>query len=246
MLQKARIAILVGAILLAGVGRADAGFISVLLTAGESGSSTPASSGGFQFTPPAGSPLIGISQLGGVSSAQANTAGGSAFFGGLGLPIVVSVADGSAVLSSTGTPSGAVPSSGLSSVAPTAPDTIPTGASVLSASLASPAANGSQVLSVSVTDGLGTSLGSGQVTVPGGGWFVLGLSPDAGTTPPPVIPPVIDPPPVVPPVVDPPVVPPTTPPTAATPEPATLTLVGLGLPLVGAVRLFRKRRLRAA
>jgi hypothetical protein len=218
--------------MLSGAGTAHAGFISVLLSAGPADSATPSSSGNFQFTNPTGSPLLGINQLGGVSSAQANTAGGSAFFGGLGLPIVLNVADGMAALSTSNAPSGAVPSSGLSSVAPTAPNT---NATVLNANLMAPTANGSQVLSVSVTDGLGTSLGIGQVTVPGGGWFVLGLSPDAT---PPVVPPVVDPPPVVPPVV-----PPTTPPpSTATPEPATLALAGLGLPLVAVARRLRRNR----
>ena len=228
-------AVLVG--VLGGPGTARAGFISVLMAAGPDGSSSPSSLGSFQFSNPTGSPLIGIGQLGGVSSAQANTAGGSAFFGGLGLPIVVNVSDGAAVLSSTGAPSGAVPSTGLSSVAPTAPDTIPAGAAVLDANLLPPAANGSQVLSVSVTDGLGTALGNGQVTVPAGGWFVLGLTRGVATTPPPVVPPVIDPPPVVPPVG-----PPVVPPTAATPEPATLVLAGLGLPLVAVARRLRRKR----
>lgn len=231
---RVRRSVLVGAVLaslLSGVGTARAGFISVALTAGAAGSAGPSFSGGFQFTNPTGSPEIGISDLVAAGSAQANTAGGSAFFAGPGLPIVVSISDGVAVISSAGAPAGAVPSGGLSSVAPTAPDTIPTGAAVLGVSL-SDAAGGTQTLSVSVTNGLGSELGRGTVAVPEGGWWVIGLSPEAE-----VLPPVVDPP-VTPPVV----VRPVTPPTAATPEPATLVLAGLGLPLIGAARLLRSKR----
>lgn len=239
MVRTVRAVVLVGAVLvglLGGAGVARAGFISVLLSAGPDGSSVPSSSGSFQFTNPTGSTVIGISDLAGVSSAQANTAGGSAFFGGLGLPVVLNVSDGVAVVSTPNAPASAVPSTGLSSAAPTAPDTIPTDAAVLSASLSVPA-GGTQTLSVSVTNGLGSELGSGTLVVPEGGWWVLGLSPEAVTTPP-VDPPVIVPP-VVPPVVDPPVVPPTTPPTAATPEPTTLALAALGIGTVAARRLRR-------
>ena len=241
MAQTLRRAALVGLALLVWVGPARAGLISVILSAGSDGSSTPTASGSFQFTSPTDSPVVGISDLVGISSAQANTAGGSAFFGGLGLPIVLDVSDGVAVISSSTAPAGAVPSTGLATAAPTAPDTIPTDAAVLSAILSDPIDGASQLLSVSVANGSGSELGSGQVVVPEGGWWVLGLSPQAVTTPPVVDPPVIDPPVIDPPIVDPPVVDPPSPPTAATPEPTTLALAALGLPLAGATRWLRRK-----
>src|SRR4051812_37520724 len=98
---------MVGAVLLGvlgGAGVARAGFISVILSAGGDATVTPSSSGSFQFTNPTGSPTVGISDLVGVASAQANTAGGSAFFGGLGLPIVLDVSNGVAVVSTSNAP----------------------------------------------------------------------------------------------------------------------------------------------
>ena len=240
MARSVRLAILAGVLVLVPAGTARAGFISVVLTAGSEGSSTPSSSSSFQFTNPTGSPLIGISNLSGVSSAQATTAGGAAFFGGLGLPIVLDLSDGTGVVSSSNAPPEALPSSGLSSVAPTAPELIPPDAAILSASL-SPPEDGPQFLSVSLTTDLGAELGSGLIPLPSGGWWVIGLTPGTETVPPVVEPPVIEPPVVLPPVEVPSVPSNPNPPTAATPEPATLALAALGAPLVGAARWLRRR-----
>src|SRR5207249_4662908 len=121
-----------------------------------------------------------------------------------------------------------------------------------------PAANGSRVLSVSVTNSAGGSLGGTQVTLPDGGWWVLGLGSARPPAPPPIDPGPVDPGPpsgggggtdnpgTLPPPVPVPVPPSVPPPDTgapsgpvSTPEPATLALVGVGLPLVGAARWLR-------
>lgn len=242
-MRAGHLAIVVGAVLtttLGGAAIARAGFISVLLSAGENGVSTASASGNFQFTNPADSPQLAINDLAGTGMIQAGTGGGVSFFNLGGVPVVLSVADGSAFIASSGAPAGAIPSTGLGSIAPEAGGTIPTDAALLSLSLSD--ATGGPVLTLSVTDAGGDVLGSGQVSVPAGGWWAIGLTSDGGARPPVEEPPVIEPPVVIPPVVEPPVLP-SDPPTAATPEPTTLALAAIGLPLAGAA-LGRKRLLR--
>ena len=50
--------------------------------------------------------------------------------------------------------------------------------------MSSPAANGTQMLSVSVTSPTGSSLGQTSVTVPNGGWWAVGLGPGVSMTTP--------------------------------------------------------------
>jgi hypothetical protein len=217
---------------------AAAGFITLSLWAGAGGSSAPSSSDTLQFTNPSGSPLVAITQLPGGETVEAATAGGVTFFGPLGTPLTLDLTGGTAYLASSSAPAGAKPSDGLAPGAPQ-PGEVAAGAGLLGVTASAPAANGSQVLSVSITGAAGDVFGTGQVILPEGGWWVIGLTPEALTPPPP---PPVDPGPVDPPVEPPPGQNPgPTPPTAATPEPATLALVGLGLPLVGIARLLRKR-----
>ncbi len=82
----------------------------------------------------------------------------------------MNVADGSAYLSTATAPTGSVPSAGLGSVAPVAGGTAPADAGLLAIGLSDPAANGVRVLSASVTDAGGGTLGTAHVTLPGGGW----------------------------------------------------------------------------
>ena len=107
-----------------------------------------------------------------------------------------------------------------------------------------------------VTDPNGASLGSGQVTLPGGGWWVIGIGPGEldGQTPPPTTDPGTGP------VVDPigggggngdgnPIPDPpqdtggggtNTGGPVATPEPATAVLLGLGSASLAAYRRLRR------
>jgi hypothetical protein len=136
--------------------------------------------------------------------------------------------------------------------APLTAQPVPADSNKLSASLGAAADNGSRVLTVGVTDPNGNPLGSGQVTLPDGGWWVIGIGPGQpdGQTPPPVDPgpiggggddggnPIPDPPP---------------PDTGgnggntggpggpvATPEPATAMLLGLGGATLAIYRRLRR------
>jgi hypothetical protein len=111
---------------------------------------------------------------------------------------------------------------------------------LLNVDLGTPNGNGGRVLSVGATDANGNSLGSGHVTVPTGGWFVIGLGTGALDTPPDPVdnppPPVPDPPPVTdppPPVRD--------PGTVTTPEPASAMLLGVGGLAAASWRRIRRR-----
>ncbi|QJW92787.1 hypothetical protein [Frigoriglobus tundricola] len=213
---------------LAASGPVRAGLISVVLTAGEGGSTATASSGKFQFTSPSTSALVTVNQMVGIGSVQATTGGGVSFFGPTGVPMLLNVADGSAYLASSGAPSGAVPSTGLASASPQ-PIAAPAGSALLNVTETANA-NGTESLAVSVTDQNGNVLGSGKIDVPGTGWWVLGLTPGSASSTPPSTPSSPGSPSN-----------PSPPATNATPEPATLALAVIGLPLAGAVRLFRRK-----
>jgi hypothetical protein len=207
----------------------------ISLAAGAAGGTTSPGYSEFWFDSPH-APPISISQVTGAGSVQASTAGGSTFFTAAGTPILVPTTDGYATLSPSGSsfPSSALPrfaGGTQASGAPQGGGTIPSTADQLALSLSNSAANGSQVLSVSVTNPNGGALGQTNVTVPNNGWWVVGLGPGTQTT-----------------TTDPgggsttPVLVPTAPPppqsgsgagggsggTVNTPEPATLVLLGFG------------------
>lgn len=158
----------------------------VSLASGTSGSSTTSGYSEFWFDSPH-APPIAVTQFTGTGTVQATTAGGNTFFTGEGTPVLIPTTDGYATLSSSGSsfPSSALPRFAGGSQASGAPQgggTIPTNADQLSLSVSTPAANGSEVLTVSVTSPAGTSLGQTSVTVPDNGWWVVGLGPGADST----------------------------------------------------------------
>jgi hypothetical protein len=169
---------------LPGHARADAelGFW-VTLAAGAAGASSPSSYSEFWFESPH-APPIAVTKLTGTGnfSTTASTAGGNTFFNGDGTPVLLPTTDGFATLTNreVANGSGALPrfaGGTQASGAPQAGATIPSDAKLLSASFSDPAANGSQVLTIGLTDQGGKSLGGGHVTLPGGGWWVVGLGP---------------------------------------------------------------------
>ena len=138
-----------------------------------------------------------------------------------------------------------------SSGAPLTAQPVPEGSNSLSVSKGEAGEDGSSVITVGVTGPDGNPLGSGEVKVPGGGWWVIGIGPGGEGTDPPDDPDPIpgggggggDPPPDPPggggggnnggggggsPV--------------ATPEPATLVLFGLGGVTVAGYRRLRARQ----
>lgn len=222
----------------------------ITLAAGLPGSSTPSSTS--EFTSPLGSNVAVTSLTGGIS-AEATTAGGNSFFGGVGLPVLLNLDNGSAYITNGSAPAearsfgagGGMPSS----AAPVAGGSPPSDAALLGIDLAEPTSpGGSRSLTASLTDSSGNALGSGTVEVPDGGWWVIGLGPDTRTIPDTDPEPgPIDPPPPVDPLPETPGPVPTPGPTTggpiATPEPATLGLVAIG---GGTVCMWRRVRQRNA
>jgi hypothetical protein len=158
----------------------------VSLAAGVAGSSTTSGYSEFWFDSPH-APPIAVTQVNGTGTFQALTGGGSTFFTAAGTPILLPTTDGYATLSPSGSsaPASALPRFAGGSQASGAPQgggTIPSTADQLALTLSSPAANGSQVLSVSVTSPTGTALGQTNVNVPNNGWWVVGLGPGTQTT----------------------------------------------------------------
>jgi hypothetical protein len=74
---------------------ARAGFVDLVLSAGRPGSADPAVSKALQFRNPSGSADVAVTELGTTDTVQAVTAGGGVFFGGAGLPVLLSLSDGS-------------------------------------------------------------------------------------------------------------------------------------------------------
>lgn len=232
----AAIGVLAGS--LASPQRAAAAPVWITLAAGIPGSSTPTDSGEFLFDNPHAPPLVAVNQLTGGVQAEATTGNGSSFFGGVGTPVLLNLADGSAYIAG-GNPPAAAKTAGAgggtpASAAPVAGGTVPSGAALLGVNLADPN-NSSRRLTATVTDTLGNTLGTGGVNVPQDGWWVLGLSPPAQVAPTPAPGTTGN---------DPggstvePKSPNTQPPAATSPEPATLVLAAIG----GiAVRMFRRR-----
>ena len=228
----------------------------VTLAAGVPGNATPTSDAEFWFDTPHSPAQVAINEISGGVSATATTGGGMTFFGGAGTPVLLNLADGSAYVAG-GSPPAAAKTAGAgggsaASAAPAAGGKVPSDAALLGINVAEPGAAGTRALTATVTDSLGNPLGTGSLTIPDGGWWVLGLSPGAIMTPPPTDPPpATDPPPVVDPGPgtgggDPPITPPISPNSGgggngpvATPEPSTFVLIGVG---GFAIRLWRRAR----
>jgi hypothetical protein len=254
--------VLVGAVVFGSAGpvRADDGFW-VSVASGTAGSATPSNYQEWWFETPHGPPPIAVTRMTASGNAEATTAGGSSFFTGGAVPVVLKPTDGYAYLASENRPSDLSQAlrrqmaggKTLASALPDATATVPPpGSLLLTVDQAAAKPNGSSPLTVSLTDQAMNAIGSASVDVPSGGWWVIGLGPnpnDPTTTPPPTTPPPTTPPPTTPPPTTPP---PTTPPPTtdpggpvATPEPATALLAGFGGLGAYAWRLlaFRRRRM---
>jgi len=161
----------------------------VTLAAGLAGGSVPSDYFEFWFDSQHG-PSLAIMSLNGGFTAQATTGGGTTVFSPLGTPVLLPTQDGYATLtqSSGGIGGSSFPASALprfagGSLASGPPVTglpVPPDALRAGVGLSPPASNGSRVVTIDVSDPNGTPLGSGQVTVPEGGWWVIGLGPDSG------------------------------------------------------------------
>ncbi|QDU19414.1 PEP-CTERM sorting domain-containing protein [Urbifossiella limnaea] len=214
---------------LPGVGRA--GWLS--LTAGVAGSVEPLTTADLWFNFPGGTPTVVVTQAKGTGTVQANAGGAVTHFGGLGVPVLLTLADGTAYLAAGELPPGVtartpagVPAGSASSATPVTGAEVPSNAVLLGVTA------GDDGLTFALTDGTGAALGSGTLAVPAGGWWVAGLGADAKPNSGPIDPPG-DPDPV-------PTEPaePTDPGTVpGVPEPATL-LLGL----IGAGGVVVRRR----
>jgi hypothetical protein len=217
----------------------------VTLAAGIGGSAT--STNDFWFDSPHGPP-IAVTQVPTGGTAEAASGGGTVFFSSAGTPVLLNTSDGSAYVTN-GAPDTARAASGKgaapASAAPSAGGSVPSNSALLGLNLADPDATGVRALSATVTDPNGNPLGTGSVGVPDGGWWIVGLSPDAKTDPGPIEPPIPDPEPVPVPTPIPvptPVPGPSSGP-VATPEPTTLALLGIGGLTVGVWRKVKRRKM---
>lgn len=233
---------------------ARAAGVWVTLAAGLPGASAPSSEAEVWFDSPHAPPYVAVTAVPGT--VEAGTAGGSSFFGGLGVPVLLNLSDGSAYLTGGSTAPDAAKNrgpgggsaGGRASAGPLTNADVPSTAALLGLTLGDPDDTGARGLTAGITDGAGNPLGTGSVVLPDGGWWVIGLGPQVDTPPPPPIdpppPPPVDPPPVDPSPgpVDP--VPTPTDPTGpvATPEPSTLALVAVGGVAAGVARRIRGRK----
>jgi hypothetical protein len=220
-------------------GVAHAGWIT--LSAGASGNTQPTAGSEFWYGSPS-TPWVAVDQLTGAGSVTAATGGGTVFFTGLGAPVVLNLSDGSAYLAGGSLPSGVTdrgpggdPAGPPASAAPQAGGQIPPDAALLGLSIAAPGTDGTRVLTVSISDGVGAALGSGTLAIPDGGWWVIGLGPGQQPAPNPLP----DPGPT--PTPDPTPVPS---PAPGVPEPTTVALVASGVVLV--LPWLRRKRCRTA
>jgi len=213
-----------------------AGWLS--LTAGVAGAVEPLATADLWFNFPAGTPVVAVTKAQGTGTVQANAGGAVTHFGGLGVPVLLTLADGTAYLAAGEPPPGVtartptgVPGGSASSAAPVTGAPVPSSAVLLGVT----AADGG--LTFTLTDGTGAALGNGTLAVPAGGWWVAGLGADAKPNAGPIDPP--DEPGPVPGdggPTDPGAVP-------GVPEPTTLVLGLLG---VGGAALSRRRFTRVA
>ncbi|QDU20101.1 hypothetical protein [Urbifossiella limnaea] len=231
---------------------AHAAGVWVTLAAGLSGAA-PTSEADLWFDSPHAPPYVAVTSVPGTL--EAGTTGGTVSFGGLGTPLLLNLADGSAYLAGG---AGSVPEGGKNrgpkggnagspaGATPLVNATVPDTAALLGLKLADPDSSGSRDLTATVTDAGGNVIGTGTVSVPDGGYYVIGLGPDAGTTPPPVIdpPPTPTPDPTPTPTPEPPVVDPVpeSPGPVATPEPSSLVLAAVGGIAATTLRRYRTRK----
>jgi hypothetical protein len=179
------------AVLSAVVGLPDVGRAGWLtLTAGAAGAVDPTATADGWFNFPAGTPTVAVTQVQGTGTVQANAGGAVTHFGGLGVPVLLTLADGTAYLAAGELPDGAaartptgVPGRPASSAAPVTGAPVPSSAVLLGVT----AADGG--LTFTLTDGSGSALGGGTLAVPAGGWWVAGLGADAKPTAGPIDPP---------------------------------------------------------
>jgi hypothetical protein len=238
----AAVGVLVGLVTWPAAARAG---VWLTLAAGLPGAATPTSADEFQFDTMHGPQWVAVGQLTGTGVVEAGTGGGTTFFGGAGVPVVLSTADGSAYVAGGGAAPDAAKARGpggggagpRSSAAPDTSGTVPSAAALLGVTAADPDAAGNQTLTATVTDSTGAALGTATVTVPADGWWVIGLGPTTGQPPVPTDPGPTDPGPTDPGPTD----PGTGGGNVTTPEPGTLGLVAAGGLGVGAWRHLRRR-----
>lgn len=217
----------------------------VTLAAGVAGADNPSDYSEFWFDSPHGPPVV-INQLTGSFNVQAVTAGGNSFFSGEATPVLLPTSDGYATLTNREVANGAgglprFAGGTMASGPPQTAATIPPDANLLSLDMTDPAGDGSRVLTVGMTDPFGNLLGRGTITVPEGGWWVVGLGPgprgddddpigggddddgddDGGNSNPPPVDGGSG--------------------SVTTPEPASLVLIGLGGVSVAGWRRFRRK-----
>ncbi|AMV29794.1 hypothetical protein VT84_35705 [Gemmata sp. SH-PL17] len=163
----------------------------VSIATGLAGSSTPTGYQDWWFETPHGPPPVAVTGLSG-GTIEATTGGGSSFFTGGAVPVVVPTTDGYGYLAGGSKPSDLSSAlkrqmeggQGLASAAPDASATAPpANALLLSAVLGDADSTGARSLTVSVTDPQSNPVAGGVVSVPDGGWWVIGLGPgDKETT----------------------------------------------------------------
>ncbi|HEY1187528.1 MAG TPA: PEP-CTERM sorting domain-containing protein [Gemmata sp.] len=167
----------------------------VSIASGVAGSTSPTGYQDLWFETPHGPPPVAVTGFTG-GTAEATTGGGSSFFSNGAVPVVVPTTDGYAYLAGGPKPSDLSNAlkrqtqggQGLATGIPDATATVPPdNAALLTAALSEPGANGARTLTVGLTDGLLNPIGGGtlSVTVPDGGWWVVGLGPGAKDVVPP-------------------------------------------------------------
>lgn len=159
------------------VGRAG---IWVSLASGLGGS--PTSTNEFWFDTPHGPPQIAVNQLPSGLTAEAGTGGGTTFFSSAATPLLLNVSDGSAYVAAGTSPDAVKVPGGThggtgATTAPLSGQPVPSDAALLGITLSDPDSAGKSILTATVTDAAGQTLGTGKVDLPNGGWWVLGLGP---------------------------------------------------------------------
>ncbi len=157
----------------------------VSIASGAAGSATPTDYREAWFDSPHAPPSVAVTRFTG-GTAEATTGGGSSFFSGGAVPVVLNTTDGYAYLAGGAKPSDLSQAlrrqtsggQGLATATPDATATAPPPNSLrLTVDVGDPDPLGARSLSVSLLDGMETSLGNYDVSIPEGGWWVIGLGP---------------------------------------------------------------------